>query len=124
MGMSSLRDSSGFHPGLWVLHPFGILPDFIRGYGYVIPSGFFRISSGVMGISFLRVCDRISSGVMGIASLRDSSGFHPGLWVLHPFGIPPDFIRGYEGGIPSGFLRISSGFMSIASLRDCEGGVK
>jgi len=87
------------------LHPFGIPPDFIRCYEYFIPSGFLRITSGVMGIS----------------SLRDSSGFHPGVWVSHPFGIPPDYIRGYVYFIPSGFLRISSGVMCISSLRDSSG---
>ena len=89
--MSSLRD---------------LCTGFIWGYGYAIPSGFVtgflfgvmgisfvrgcdRISFGVMGISFVRGCDRISFGVMGISFLRDCDRISSGIMSMSsfPFGI-------------------------------------
>ena len=79
MGISFLRDFfSGFHPGLWGLHPFGI---------YV------RISSGVMWMSSLRdLCPDFIRGYMDIIPSGFVVGFHPGLWGFYPFGIWISFL--------------------------------
>ena len=84
MGIASLRDCVRISYG-------------VKGIAFLW--GCDRISSGVMSMSSLRDCDRISSGVMGISSLWD-------LWS--------DFIRGYGGVIPSGFVMVSYSFGVIA----------